>query len=85
MDPSTVAEIAGVQTIVEAPAELRGSMTTGGWFNVAYVAAPAAALIAYTVLVAWNGLPSLGRRAVGEDPDPDAEPVLRAGVTAAGT
>jgi len=85
MDPASVAAIAGVQTIVEAPAELRGSMTTDGWFNVAYVAAPAAALIAYTVLVAWNGLPSLGRRPVGEDPDPDADPVLRAGVTVAGT
>ncbi len=54
-DPATVAATAGVQTVVTAPAVLTG------W--PAYLAAPTAAVVVYTFLVAWNGLPNLGRPA----------------------
>ena len=54
-----------MQTIVTAPAELRSVMEGGwlAWFSplVPYLTAPTAALVVYTVLVAWNGLPNLGR------------------------
>ena len=53
-DPGSVA-VAGVSEVVTAPAVLTG------W--PAYVAAPAAAVVVYTFLVAWNGLPQLGRSA----------------------
>ncbi len=52
-DPATVAGIAGVQTVVDA------SAVVTGW--PAYLAAPTAAVVAYVVFVAWNGLPDLGR------------------------
>ncbi len=52
VDPSSAA-LSGVQEIVTAPAVL------DGW--PAYLAAPTGAIVAYTFLVAWNGLPNLGR------------------------
>ncbi len=52
-DPASVAATAGAQEIVTAPAVLTG------WAG--YLAAPTAAVIVYTFLVSWNGLPNLGR------------------------
>ncbi len=52
-DPATVALTPGAQQIVTAPATLTG------W--VAYLAAPLTAVMVYTFLVSWNGLPNLGR------------------------
>jgi hypothetical protein len=52
-DPASVAATAGAQQIVTAPAVLTG------WAG--HLAAPTAAVIVYTFLVSWNGLPDLGR------------------------
>ncbi len=52
-DPASVAATLGAQEIVTAPAVLTG------WAG--YLAAPTAAVIVYTFLVSWNGLPNLGR------------------------
>jgi hypothetical protein len=52
-DPASVAATPGAQRIVTAPAVLTG------WAG--HLAAPTAAVIVYTFLVSWNGLPNLGR------------------------
>ena len=94
VEPSMVAEIAGVQTIVEAPAEIRGAppdrdatnaaelaaAQQGFTYNSAYLAAPAAAVITYTVLAAWNGLPNLGRRR--EERDAESATLVTSGDSA---
>jgi small-conductance mechanosensitive channel len=52
-EPASIAATAGAQQIVTAPAVLTG------WPG--YLAAPTAAVIVYTFLASWNGLPNLGR------------------------
>lgn len=52
-DPASVAAVAGAQEIVTAAAVLTG------WAG--YLAAPLTAVMVYTFLVSWNGLPNLGR------------------------
>ncbi len=53
VDPAVIGAMPGVQEVVTAPAVLTG------W--PAYLAAPTAAVVLYTFLVSWNGLPDLGR------------------------